>query len=64
MIKFGVKADQQYSGSYNAFLLGPIVNFKLNERASLSAEVGFAVSQDIPYDNVSSVVGLGFKYAF
>lgn len=64
MIKFGVKADQQYSGSYNAFLLGPIVNFKLTERASLSAEVGFAVSQDIPYDNVSSVVGLGFKYAF
>ena len=64
MLKFGVKADQQYSGSYNAFLLGPIVDMKLTSRASLSAEVGFAVSQDIPYDNVSSVIGLGFKYAF
>jgi len=64
MIKFGVKADQQYSGSYNAFLLGPIVDMKLTNRASLSAEVGFAVSEDIPYDGINSVVGIGFNFAF
>lgn len=64
MIKFGVKAEQQYSGSYNAFLLGPIVNMKLTERAALSVEVGFAVSEDIPYDTISSVVGIGLQLAF
>ena len=64
MIKFGVKVDQQYSGSYNVFTLGPIVDMKLSDRATLSAEVGFAVSEDIPYDGLNSVVGLGFKYTF
>jgi len=59
----GVRANQQYTDGSNSFLVGPAFDCKIGN-ADLSVDLGFALSSDIPYDDLNSVVSVGFGYQF
>lgn len=62
-MSLGVNANQQYADGSGVFLLGPAMSAKWKS-ISLDISLGFAVADDIPYDDLGSVVSVGFGYTF
>jgi hypothetical protein len=60
----GVQLNQAYIDGGNAILLGPCMDFAVSEKMNFNVGLGFAVSDDIPYDELNSVVGFKFGYQF
>lgn len=61
---FGVHVTQVYSDGQKAVLVGPVVEYSVTNNLSLEAGLGFAVVDDLKYDNLDTVLsfGLGFKF--
>lgn len=62
-MKLGVVADQQYTDGSGVLLLGPAMSAKW-ESLDIDVSLGFALAEDIPYDDLNSVVSIGFGYTF
>lgn len=59
----GVVANQQYVDGSGVLLLGPAMSAKW-ESLDFNVSLGFAVVDDIPYDDLNSVVSFGIGYTF
>jgi hypothetical protein len=62
-MNLGAKVNQQYTDGSGVFLLGPAFDCKVGN-GLLNVDLGFAVAEDIPYDEIGAVVSVGFNYAF
>ena len=62
-IDLGVVANQQYTDGSGVLLLGPAMNAKWNS-LDIDISLGFAVVDDIPYDELGAVVSFGIGYTF
>lgn len=59
----GIAANQQYADGSGVLLLGPAMSAKWNS-LDIDISLGFAVADDIPYDELGTVVSFGIGYAF
>lgn len=59
----GVRVDQQYTDGSNVFLLGPTVAAKW-QSFDINLSLGFPVVEDIPYDELGTVLQFGFTHTF
>lgn len=59
----GVQIDQQYADGSGVFLVGPAMKAKW-ESLNIDVSLGFALADDIPYDDLNSVMSIGIGYTF
>lgn len=63
-LSFGVDLVQVYSDGQKSVVLGPTAKYDVNSALTLEAGLGFAVVNDLKYDDLDTVLsfGIGFKF--
>jgi hypothetical protein len=62
--KVGAEASQYYTDGQNAIVVGPNMSYNINENIAFNAGVGFAVTDDLDFEDMDTVMnfGIGFKF--
>jgi hypothetical protein len=63
-LKLGVNVTQIHSDGQKLILVGPLASYNVNSALSIDAGVGFAVVDDLDYDNLDTVVSFGLNFKF
>ena len=63
-MKLGVNVTQIHSDGQKLILVGPLASYNVNSALSIDAGVGFAVVDDLDYDNLDTVVSFGLNFKF
>ena len=63
-MNLGLELNQKYIDGGSVLVLGPVFDCSISEKVTLGVGLGFGVVDDIPYDDLDTVVGFKFGYQF